>query len=265
MKKLVVLLVFLLLVFSVSASVTLRQGEVYEMSGKEFIIESIKSDMIKVNVDGIKNIINLNEEKEVNGIDIYVSEIFYVDEAEERTVAVSLTLAFYCGDGNCDEGETKENCCNDCGCDDDFVCSDSVCKSEAQVAQEEAEASAKSADKCEDDSDCDDNDPATEDVCLSKPGQGNYCLNMPPLCKTDIECDDDDSCTVDRCVDNDCVNAKVTDYIDCLKKYKGSEEILKETSQEITKETLEEEVSEKVQKQAGFFSKMINLFLNIFK
>lgn len=262
------ILIFLILIPSIFASVTLRQGEVYEVSNKELIVENIASDKIKVNVDGIKNIINVGDQKIVNGVDILVQSVFYDDLPEERTVEVVMSIAYYCGDGNCDsdQDETKENCCEDCGCNPGYVCSDKVCKTETQVAREKAEEEEKTRDKCERDSDCDDNDDYTEDICLSTPGKPNKCLNMPPICTTDIECDDQNPCTVDRCVDKDCFNTKVPDYIDCLE---GQEVELEEDSKEIIPEEVAEGTDsifeEAVEEEGkGFFSRILSFFLNLF-
>lgn len=261
----IVSLIFLLILSSVSASVTLRQAEVYEIGNKELVVGSIRADKAKITVDGVKNIISIGEKKEINGVDISVESIFYVDQPEERTVTVVMSLAFYCGDGNCDTGqnESKDSCCGDCGCNPGFVCSDSVCKSEAQVEKEEEEEEAKRADKCQKDIDCDDNDPDTDDICKSIPGKPNTCLHMPPICKTDIECDDQDPCTVDRCVNKDCFNAKVEEYIACLKKQEVIE--LEEKPVEASPEVIAEGILDDiVEEEKGLFSRMLNFFFNLF-
>lgn len=268
-KVLLILIIFLFLVSSVSASVTLRQGEVYEISNKELVVDSIRADKIKVNVDGIKNIVLIGEQKEINGVAILVESVFYVDQPEERTVSVVLSITFSCGDNNCDsdQGETKENCCEDCGCNIGFICSDDICKTEAQVEKEIQEEEEKSRDKCERDIDCNDNDPDTDDICKSTPGKPNMCLHMPPICKNDIECDDQDICTVDRCVNNDCFNAKVEDYIACLKKYEEIEieEKAEESFEGKTSEILSDnELDKVIEKEKSFISKMFGFFLNLF-
>lgn len=267
LKYFILGLIFLLLISYVTSSVTLRQGEVYEVQSKELVVENVGSDKIKVNVDGVKNIINVGEQKEVNGVDILVVIVFYDDIPGERTVEVVMSIAFYCGDGNCDTGqnESKENCCEDCGCNPGYVCSDSVCKTESQVEKEKAEEEAKKIGECEKDIDCDDNDPNTEDTCISKPGKPNKCLHLSPICQTDIDCDDQDPCTVDRCVDNDCFNTKVPDFVECWQKREAQEEIEKEeTISEELPEKVIEEVEEKTEEK-GFFSKIISLFLSLFR
>lgn len=212
--------ILLLLTSFTFSSVILKQDEIYEIENKELVVYSIGEESIKVNVDGVKNVISVGEQKEVNGVKITVNSIFYDDLPEERTVEMVLSMAFYCGDGNCDadQNETKVNCCEDCGCSPGYVCSDGVCKTEAQIKKEQEEEEEKSADKCEKDADCDDNDTDTEDTCLSKPGQPNRCLNIPLICKTDIECDDQDPCTIDKCEDSDCFNTKVPNFVECWQK-----------------------------------------------
>lgn len=261
----ILFLIFLLLIPLVISSVTLRQGEVYEISKKELIVKNIKSDKIVVNVDGVKNIIEIGEQKEVNGVNILVESVFYVDEPEERMAIVVISMAFYCGDGNCDtsQNETKDNCCEDCGCYPGYVCSDGICKLEAQVEKEIEEEEAKKKGECEKDSDCDDNDPNTEDACRSTPGKPNKCLHLPPICQTDLECDDQDPCTVDRCVNKDCFNTKVLEYINCLKKQEEIK-IEEEKLEEVISEELSKETEEVVEKEKGLFSKILNFFFNLF-
>ncbi|MDP2922376.1 MAG: hypothetical protein Q8O30_01470, partial [Candidatus Omnitrophota bacterium] len=103
----IVLVIFLILISTVFSSVTLRQGEAYEIKGKQIVVENIKADAIKVNVDGVKNIINVGERKEVNGVDILLESTFYVDEPSERTASVVMAVAFYCGDDNCDTNQNE--------------------------------------------------------------------------------------------------------------------------------------------------------------
>ncbi len=267
LKVITVVILFLLLMLTASSSVTLRQGEPYIVKEKTVIVENIKSDVIKVNVDGVKNIISVGEQKEVNGVNILVESAFYVDEPTERTVSVVMSVAYYCGDGNCDtdHNETKENCCEDCNCDTGYVCSDNVCKSEALIKKEQEEEEEASKDLCQKDADCDDKDPLTEDICKSTAGKPNKCLHIPPVCKTDIECDDQDPCTVDRCTNNDCFSAEVPDYKACTDKQKPSEEEKPETvAEEKPKDVNESSVNDVIKKEKGLFSKIIGFFLNLF-
>ncbi len=267
MRALVLLLIFLLLIPSAFSSVTLRQGETYEISGKQVIVENIKADAIKINVEGVKNIISKGEQKEVNGVDILLESTFYVDEPGERTASVVMAVAFYCGDNNCDtdQNEMKDNCCEDCGCNSGYTCQDGVCKTEAQLKKEQEEEEEKTRDKCSSNADCNDNDPLTEDICKSYPGKPKKCVNIPPICKTDIECDDQDQCTVDRCVNNDCVSTEVPDYETCSKKQETQEK--QETVPEAEKpsEEIVEEVGELVEKEKNVFSKIISFFFSLFK
>lgn len=267
-KALVIVLIFLLFISSVSSTV-LKQGEVYEVGGKELTVENIREDMIKINVDGVKNLINVGKQKEVNGVDILVVSVVYFDEPEFRTADVVVSMAYYCGDGNCDRdyNETQENCCNDCGCKTGYVCSGGICKTEAQVKKEQEEEEEASRDECKKDIDCNDGDPVTEDVCRHKPGKPNKCLNLPPICQTASDCDDEDPCTVDRCVDNDCFRAKVPDYIACWQKREALELEEKEKLEEtVPGEILEKKeiFEEAIEKEKGIFSRIISFFLNLF-
>lgn len=267
-KALVIFTLFLFLISPAFSSVTLRQGETYEIKGKQVIVENIRSDAIKINVDGVKNIINVGEQKEVNGVDILLESVFSVDQPEERTASVVMGIAFYCGDGNCDTGqnETGENCCEDCGCNPGYVCSGSVCKAEAEVKKEQAAEAEKKKGECETNADCNDNDPLTEDTCKSTPGKPKKCLHIPPICKTDIECDDKDPCTVDRCVNNDCFSTKVPDYESCIKKQETQEK-KQETvpGAENVSEATAKKVEGIVEKEKNMFSKILSFFLNLFK
>ncbi|MDP2908667.1 MAG: hypothetical protein Q8N77_02575 [Nanoarchaeota archaeon] len=267
-KALLVVILFLVLASSAFSSVTLRQGEAYSVGDKEIIVENIRPDKAVIGVGGVKSIISVGEQKEVNGIDILVEGVFYVDQPEERTVIVVMSVAFYCGDGNCDTGqnETKENCCKDCGCNSGYVCSDNVCKSEAQVKKEQEEEEEKNEDKCSSNADCDDNNPFTEDICKSTAGKPKKCLNIPPICKTDLECDDQDPCTVDRCVNQDCFNTEVPDYDACLEKQEVTEtgekkEVAPEIVQDSGKET---ELEGFIKEEKNLFSKVLDFFLGLF-
>lgn len=266
-KAFIVFITLLFLIPSAFSSTTLKQGQVYEVSSKSVVVENIHSDVAKFNVDGIKNIIGIGEMKEINGVEILVESIFYVDQPEERTVNVVMSVAFYCGDGTCDtdHNETKNNCCEDCGCNSGYTCQDEVCKSAAQIQQEEQEEEEASADKCEKDSDCDDNDSLTEDICKSYPGKPNKCLNIPPICKTDIECDDQNSCTLDKCVNNDC---SYTDVSGCseeqeVKDEKEEEETVPESENQ--SEESQTEMIEIVREEKGFFSKIISFLFGWLK
>lgn len=260
--------IFLLVIPLIISSTVLKQGEIYETGKKELIVENIRSDKIKVNVDGVKNIVNIGEQKEINGVNILLESVFYTDELEDRTATVVISMAFYCGDGTCDteQNETKENCCEDCGCMPGYVCSDGVCKTEAQIKKEEEEEEEKSKDECEKDIDCDDNDSTTDDICISKPGKPNKCLHMLQICQADSDCDDQNPCTVDRCVDHDCFNTKMPDYVACLKKQEALEIEDEEESEVVSEEVIEEGFAEEpAEKEPGLFSRIISLFLNLFR
>jgi len=219
MKK-IFFLVFLLLLPIVS-SLTLNQNQVYTYEERQIEILGIQASKILVSVDGQKDIVSLNQQKTINGIEITVTEILFVD-AEASTAAVDLSTSYICGDKTCDSFETYQSCCKDCGCGpkttDKCVenscitpeCSkDSDCNDNSELTEDKCEdyKCKHRKIKCENNSNCNDNNPDTDDLCDK--GSCRNILNY--VCKVDLDCEDNNECTVDRCVNKDCINEKTED------------------------------------------------------
>ncbi|MEM5872587.1 MAG: hypothetical protein QXD55_01885 [Candidatus Aenigmatarchaeota archaeon] len=46
--------------------------------------------------------------------------------------SINLPWQIVCGNNKCESGETKENCCRDCGCDSGLYCESNICKSKCE-------------------------------------------------------------------------------------------------------------------------------------
>ena len=254
MKK---LLLFLLLLPIVYANQTLEISETTDFNGREVKIEGIQESKVIISVDGVKNIVSLNELKVINGIKIKVTNIFFANELS--TTSLNLDLAYTCGDNSCDLGETPLNCCQDCACTSSReVCVESSCMIPECYSDQgcndndplttdtclNSECEYKKV-KCEEDLDCDDLNPDTDDTCRNS--RCNNLLNY--TCKESIECDDNNPCTIDICLDRDCKNERINDC-------------------EYTPEPLElpEEITQEASpKKEGILVKLFTWLGNIFK
>jgi len=248
LKNVIILLLFILLLQN-AYSVTLKKGEATNVSSKEIKIIGIQENKIVVSVDGVKNIVELNEEKEINNLKINLISIFYVDD-EDSTATIEIGLTYSCGDGKCDSEE--KDCCSDCGCsigkcisdkcvvpecEKDIDCDDENNLTEDSCTEYSCEHNKA---KCKKDYDCNDFNIDTDDKCSN--GKCKNTLNY--ICKTDKDCDDNDPCTINSCVNKDCKKEEVKDCKEA-KKVENNEEV----SQEAKK---------------GFFNKLVIWFAGLF-
>tara|TARA_Y100000034_G_C6891217_1_gene410031 strand:- start:1662 stop:2432 length:771 start_codon:yes stop_codon:yes gene_type:complete len=221
MRKIIFLITFLFLIpIAFSATSTLQNGESSILNGREIKIVGIQESKVIVSVDGVKNIVSLDQERTINGVEILITEIFYAGELS--TTTLDFNLGYSCGDNSCDVGETSENCCIDCGCtlsseicNSKSVCIipecsfDTDCNDYSELTEDYCSDSiCKHRDiKCKEDLDCNDNDPDTDDTCFKR-----RCRNLLNyVCKTDIDCEDKNPCTTDLCIDKDCKNTLIAD------------------------------------------------------
>ena len=82
----------------------------------------------------------------------------------------SLTDALFgtqCGNGRCEQGESLNNCCQDCGCDTGFYCISGLCQSQCG---DSVKASDETSENCCQDAGC-----PTGEVC-----QNNKCVELKP-------------------------------------------------------------------------------------
>jgi len=239
MKKLYILFIILLSAI-VFAQETYNQGSSTTASGHKITIVNIGQMNVIVNVDGVKDIVPLYGNKEINGVKVSVVEIFYTDEAESRSTKLLLEalttvsgVAFgECGDGSCDGTETKENCCMDCGCEKNYSCVDNKCL----------------LNECNDDEEC--WNVPNRDFCISY-----KCEDKPKKCvQTPIA-----GCIVnDKCCPSNCY---YPDDPDC-----DSSKLNPNPSQQTQKQVSSNESQASAQEaKSGFFKRLINWILSLFR
>ena len=241
MKKIIFLLILISLAQIVLAD-TINKGESTYASGKTVTLVSVSENTVIVSVDEVKNIISLNDEEEINGLTIKVTSIFYFDEntgsAElliSGTEETSKPKATVCGDGECNGNEDSEKCCKDCGCKYGYGCDDNKCVKAECLKDSECYATPKdycSLDKC---------DSITQ-KCTHKPIID--CVVNDKCCPTACYYPDDPDCPATKLNPNPTAKKETTT-----------------TTSEQGTETGETPTGEKI----GFFQKIINWFLGLFK
>lgn len=213
----------------------LKLGDSSEFEGKIVKVVRINSGSVVFDVDSEKQAIKIKEEKQINGVKIYVNNIFYVEEPEDRFVEIYVSKLFstQCGNGNCETGEDKQNCCNDCGCDIGYKCEDNYCRLVVPKGE------------CAGNDDCDDSNSSTLDLCTGTPKK---CIHSFVLeCKKNEDCDDANNCTKDECTDNNCFNKKIDN---CKQEIQTEKENISENKSVENKEVLSE-------KKQGFFGSIL--------
>ena len=238
MKKIIYFLILLILIQTVSAE-TLNKGDSTYSGGKTVILVGISQNSVVVSVDGIKNIISLGDEEEINGLTIKVISIFYFDE---NTGSADLEISGgsseeaepVCGDGTCNDAtEDSDNCCKDCGCEYGYGCTDNKCIKAECLKDLECYANPKdycSLDKC---------DPITA-KCTHKPIAD--CVVNDKCCPSSCYYPDDPDCPTTKLNPNPTAKKETT------------------TTNEQGTET-GTQTGEKV----GFFKRIIDWFLGLFK
>ncbi len=193
MKIGIFLILGLLILINLVLADTLSKGGQIEIGGKKLTVKGISQGSAVIDVGGVSNIVKLDEAKTINGVKVSVSNIFY-SGSEGSQVDVTAESLYACGDGNCDESETSDNCCKDCGCKNELECDDNKCRE-------------KPINKCNSDAECNDNDPSTEDRCTGSPKECKHIGGK--LCEKNDDCNDGDECTKDECKSFDCFNTKI--------------------------------------------------------
>ncbi len=255
MKKL--FLIFLLLAPIIFAE-EMEPLETITYEGREITLNAVQENKALISVDGEKNILSLNQQKTINGVKITLIEIF--DAGEFGTANLNFELAYSCGNSECEEFETSQNCCKDCGCSGTLKCVENSCiipecTLDAQCNDNNALTDDSCSDfkckhrkiKCEKDLDCNDSNADTDDLC----DKGNCKNILNYVCKTDEDCIDDNPCTTDLCINKDCQN---TLKEDC----EFEEPVLEEETEE---NTAKEDVKEL---RENILTKIINWFKNLF-
>ena len=222
MKKIIFLLFFILVPLVLSEtkiSDKLDINDSITVYGKTLTILSANNDRMRVDVDGVENIVKstFNKTTHINEMSIKILNFTYIDW-ENIEVILKITVNNECGDDNCSISETSTSCCSDCGCEGNLKCINNICQKE----------------ECVINADCDDNKPSTLDICSSTPPRTCFnnliigCANNDSYCPA--------NCTITN--DNDCMELEVE--IEEIE-----EEIIEEPKIEETIEKIEEDVDSK--------------------
>ena len=136
---------------------TLRQEQSSSVSGKTIELKLVTPSSVLIAVNGKTTDFSEGVEKEIEGLTIVVTEIF--ESGENSFVRLNIAGgtvtaeqdpdAPYCGDNQCNNGETANSCCSDCACAKDFTCVNEICQ----------------LNECSRNVDCNDSDPCTDDYC----------------------------------------------------------------------------------------------------
>ncbi len=243
---------------------TLHTDEKITISGKVLILDKIGMGMIVVEVDGEKAIIDLDQTKIVNDLQITVTEVFYVDEIESRYA--SFTAEYVgggegdsddggsgdCGNDDCEDDEDESNCCLDCGCKVGYSCVSNSCKKN----------------ECEEDSECRDTDFCTLDKCTGKPKKCTRtkiteCVVNDKCCPGSCYWPDDPDCSEDKVKSGSVKNEsnKENESSEENEELEGNDSEVEDNKSETKDDSLEGTNGEGV----GFFKKIVNWFKNLFR
>ncbi|MBW2992112.1 hypothetical protein KY345_02740 [Candidatus Woesearchaeota archaeon] len=224
MKKILSIILFLLFPAYIYAATTqslnMEYDETVVIAGRNITLDSVSHENVYLDVDGsiMSFPIEINETKE--GVKVSVGLIYDGNKYRNFSIDLTITVYYTCGNGNCEAGEDKFNCCLDCECSDSYSCYKNKCYNSDLV-------------ECFSDSDCNDNDSCTIDSCGGSPVikctnarvikckhndtccpigceyiEDNDCaaktleLESTTLgeCQVDSDCDDNNNATVDKCV-----------------------------------------------------------------
>src|SRR3990167_9625823 len=120
--KIIKTLILVIILFStlVLAEETLKQGDSTTVGGKTFTLLAVgETGNAVVSVDGINNIVNLNQEKEINGVNVLLTSAVYMGEDSiakfilesiEEAQAAAAPHVVVCCDSVCEGNEDKDNC-----------------------------------------------------------------------------------------------------------------------------------------------------------
>mgnify|MGYP001585406290 CR=1 FL=1 len=252
-NKIIVLIILLFCTVMQAEEITINVGETKEVNGYDVLLKNIKTDKVVVSINEESKIIDLNEQEELLGLKIKVNEITYFSDSEGYA-KLDITSLYVCGDGNCDDLETADTCCQDCECSAGYDCEDSIC-----IVHVDNE--------CNTDTECEDNNENTLDRCTGSPKK---CQNISTLiCTTDQDCEDDNECTEDKCTNNDCFNTQIEGCVKEETPEQETESESEESSQQESEEEREEENSENspgviASEKEGFFSRIFGWLKRLF-
>lgn len=197
--------------FGLTGFVSMKIGDTSEIEGRTAEITDIGGDFVKLNIDNQKLIVKINDEKEINGIKVLVTKIFYVEEKENRFADISLEAT-----AGLKAEQEKKN-----------------------AEENKLKESNQKLDKCWQASDCDDKKPETIDLCTGTPKK---CVNkIITQCIQDTDCSDGKEETRDFCKNNECFNEEIPGFVKPIQEMpaqteKDTKETTKEQSTNIKKE-----------------------------
>lgn len=244
----VLILVIILLSTSVLAEETLKQGDSTTVGGRTFTLVAVgENENAIVSIDGIRNIVNLNQEKEINGVNVLLTSAVYMGEDSiakfilesiSEKEAASAPHVVVCGDNTCEGSEDKDNCCKDCGCEYGYGCENDKC-----VKAE-----------CMEDSAC---YPTPKDYCIL-----DKCDSISKKCthKPIIDCVVNDKCCPTNCYypnDSDCPATKLNPN--------PTQTPLESQTDEMSTEINETKTDSQETKKSSFFARIIIWIVNTFK
>lgn len=244
MKRVLLLLLLLPTVFAAqyiaSDQITLAEGESVVMAGRNItLLEVFSGTQIRVDVDNTWKILEINETKSIEKVNITVNATLYA--SGQKTSYASLVIHVLqrseCQiDLDCDDQlrSTIDSCMEDinkCVYETIVTCTDNdgYCP---EICSRASDYDCLLQDKCELDRECDDDNPGTKDSCDGSYGQQANCRHEPitdctsgdkfcPLkctnnqklygtlhdadcsinntCMSHADCKDDDEATIDLC------------------------------------------------------------------
>ena len=248
--KIIKILILVIILFStlVLAEETLKKGDSTTVGGKTFTLVRVgeTGSNAVVSVDGISDIVKLNQEKEVNGVNVLLTNAVYMGEDSiakfilesiGEAQAAAAPHVVVCGDSVCEGNEDKDNCCKDCGCKYGYGCENNKC-----VKAE-----------CMEDKDC---YPAQKDYCVL-----DKCDAISKKCthKPITDCVVNDKCCPTSCYypnDTDCPETKLDPN--------PTQTPLQSESNELT-EINETKTGSQESKKPSFFAKIIIWIVNLFR
>ena len=247
--KIIKILILVIILFSnlVLAEETLQQGDSTTVGGRTFILVAVgETNNAIVSVDGVKGIVNLNQKKEINGVNVLLTSAVYMGEESiakfilesiSEKEAASTPHVIVCGDNVCEGGEDKDNCCKDCGCKYGYGCENDKC-----VKAE-----------CMEDSTC---YKIQKDYCVL-----DKCDSISKKCthKPITDCVVNDKCCPTNCYypnDSDCPTTKLDPN--------PTQTPLESQTDEIGAESNETKIASQESKRPSFFAKIIIWIVNLF-
>src|SRR3989338_1659592 len=244
--KIIILILLVLFSYSVLAEeITLTKGQSITSGGHTITLVNVGTNNIIVSVDGVKNIVSLDQKKTINGVEILPVEIVYAgfdtDTAKMFiSVEEELTFGGNCGNDICESSEDKSSCCADCGCESGYSCSNNKCEKNECSSDEECYSTPK--------------DYCVSDKCLGKPKK---CSHTPIT-----ECIVNDKCCPTNCYypdDPDCSSAKLNPN----QKTIATTSNITKMQENKTEANLSTPIKET--KKESFFAKIINWFKGLFE